>query len=101
MDLSQSERTTQVELVKRVAMDQTTLSRNLAVRVSHKWVASKAEGRERCYRITKAGQAILTRAKPRWKKAQDRMQQALGTDWEIVMNAINRLTAAAMEEGSS
>ena len=95
MELAQTGSTTQVELLKRVAMDQTTLSRNIAVLARNKWVKTEARGRQRFYTVTRSGHAILDRAKPRWKKAQDTMREALGSDWELVQNALSRLAAAA------
>ena len=95
MQISQKEATSQSELMKDIAMDQTTLSRNVAVLVRRKWVKSEAKGRQRLYTITQSGHAMLDRAKPLWKKAQDAMREALGPDWELVQGALSRLTMAA------
>jgi DNA-binding MarR family transcriptional regulator len=96
MTLSRDEKElSQVQLLKDVAMDQTTLSRNLAVLVRRKWVKSEAKGRQRLYSLTLDGRAMLEQARPRWTRAQDRMREALGADWETVWNALNRLAAAA------
>jgi DNA-binding MarR family transcriptional regulator len=95
MQLAQKEGMSQVELLEDIAMDQTTLSRNLAVLVRRKWVKSEVQGRLRNYTVTRAGRAILERAKPGWKRAQNKMRDVLGADWDVVWSAVNRLAAAA------
>jgi DNA-binding MarR family transcriptional regulator len=95
MTLSREEEVSQVQLLKDIAMDQTTLSRNLAVLVRRKWVRSEASGRQRLYSLTLEGRAMLEQARPRWTRAQDKMRKALGADWETVWNALHSLAAAA------
>jgi len=87
-------RASQVELLRDAAIDQTTLSRNLAVLVRRKWVKSEARGRERLYGLTPEGRAMVVRAQSHWKKAQEKMRKALGADWETVFDALNKLAAA-------
>jgi DNA-binding MarR family transcriptional regulator len=77
-----------------MAMDQTTLSRNLAVVVRNGWVKSENRGRERHYALTDAGRAKLSEAKPYWNRAQMKMQRSLGADWESVWKSLDRVAKA-------
>ncbi|HEX4231521.1 MAG TPA: MarR family winged helix-turn-helix transcriptional regulator [Bryobacteraceae bacterium] len=95
--LSAQEDANQRSLWESMAMDQTTLSRNLAVVVRNGWVRSESSGRERRYALTYAGQAKLSEAKPYWKRAQEKMQKTLGSDWESVWKALDRVAKAAQD----
>lgn len=95
MQLAQKAGMSQGELLEHIAMDQTTLSRNLAVLTRRKWVKSEVQGRRRTYTLTRAGSTILERAKPGWQRSQEKMRKALGADWDVVWSALNRLAAAA------
>lgn len=88
----------QSELAKMLSLDQTTLSRNLAVLIDRKWVkksASQTDRRLAVYTVSKEGQNAWQQALPHWKKAQAHMQEALGEDWEKVWSAINRVISTA------
>lgn len=93
--ISESGRINQVSLNDGMGMDQTTLSRNLKVLIKHGWVAGEAKGRERFYSLTAEGKEVLKRAQPYWQRAQQKMQQALGADWEHVWQMLSRLATAA------
>ncbi|HWF45644.1 MAG TPA: MarR family winged helix-turn-helix transcriptional regulator [Bryobacteraceae bacterium] len=99
--LSAQEDANQRSLWESMAMDQTTLSRNLAVVVRTGWVNSESRGRERRYALTKAGRAKLSEAKPYWKRAQKKMQKLLGSDWESVWKALDRVAKAAQDANRS
>jgi DNA-binding MarR family transcriptional regulator len=95
--LSGREDANQRSLWESMAMDQTTLSRNLAVMVRNGWVKSESSGRERRYALTAAGRAKLSEAKPYWKRAQAKMQRSLGSDWESVWKALDRVAKAVQD----
>jgi DNA-binding MarR family transcriptional regulator len=66
-----------------LAMDLTTLSRNLGpLREAGllRTARSKADGRVRLVRLTEEGRRTLSRALPRWKEAQERVLEALGPE---------------------
>jgi DNA-binding MarR family transcriptional regulator len=94
MEIAHRQPVSQSELLKGAVIDQTTLSRNLAVVVKHGWVACEVKGRQRVYSISKSGRAKLERAKPKWMAAQERMKAALGPDWEAVRDAVARIATA-------
>jgi DNA-binding MarR family transcriptional regulator len=88
----------QAELVRILAVDQTTLSRNLQVLIARRWLkrsASKADARQSTYKLTAAGLATLNAALPAWKNAQQQMRQTLGTDFDAALALLARLQEAA------
>ena len=88
----------QSELAKALSLDQTTLSRNLAVLIDRKWIkksASKADRRLAVYAVSEEGRTAWQQALPYWKQAQAHMQELLGDDWEKVWTAIDRVIGAA------
>jgi DNA-binding MarR family transcriptional regulator len=70
------------ELARRMGMDVSTLSRNLAVLVSHGWAAQGpgADARSRSIEITPAGRAKRQEAHRHWKSAQRGLNEALGVE---------------------
>jgi DNA-binding MarR family transcriptional regulator len=72
----------QGKLGKLLALDSTTLTRMLALLRKRGWIQEK-EGEDRRFqliRLTSAGRAKLRHSLRHWKRAQDRMQSALGED---------------------
>ena len=72
----------QGKLSKLLALDSTTLKRMLALLRKRGWIQEK-EGEDRRFRLirlTSAGRAKLQHSLPHWKRAQARMQGALGED---------------------
>jgi DNA-binding MarR family transcriptional regulator len=70
----------QGELGKLLALDSTTLTRMLALLKKRGWVQEK-EGDDRRFRfirLTTAGRRKFQQSLPHWKRAQDRLQTALG-----------------------
>lgn len=63
-----------------LAMDQTTLTRNLALMQRERWidVVARPSGREKGWGLTTQGEATLEAAKPLWERAQRRVQQRIG-----------------------
>jgi DNA-binding MarR family transcriptional regulator len=70
------------EVAHTAGMDQSTASRNLAVLEARGLVAATVaadDRRQRLLRLTPRGRAVLVRAYPRWRKAQDEVT-ALAAD---------------------
>ena len=70
------------ELAERMAMDRTTLSRNLKVLVRGGLLQMQPgeDGRTRLVRITPAGEQALEEAYPLWQRAQQETVSALGEE---------------------
>jgi DNA-binding MarR family transcriptional regulator len=66
-------------LGERLAVDKTTISRNVKVLERHRWVTAVRgeDARERVISVTSAGAAALDKARPYWERAQKRMRAAL------------------------
>lgn len=64
-----------------LAMDQTTLTRNLALleRRGLVEVVARPSGREKCWGLTAEGKSTLAAAKPLWERAQAEVRDRLGT----------------------
>ena len=68
-------------LGERLAVDKTTISRNVKVLERHRWVTTDRgeDARERVVSLTDAGAAALEKARPFWDRAQKRMRAALAS----------------------
>lgn len=68
-------------LGERLAVDKTTISRNIKVLERHRWVTVECgqDARERVVSVTNAGVAALDKARPSWDRAQTRMRAALAS----------------------
>jgi DNA-binding MarR family transcriptional regulator len=74
-----------------LGLDKTTMSRNLRVMERNGWIERTPR-----YRLTKAGAQVLTKARPGWSRAQEKMKTALGTeDWHNALNLLNRVAEAS------
>ena len=85
-------------LAKALALDKTTLSRNLSVLERRGWVERQAatDQRERGFRLTPAGRGLLKTARPAWKRAQARLQSAMtGEQWDQMRRAFRVFTNAS------
>jgi DNA-binding MarR family transcriptional regulator len=88
----------QQELADRLDLDQTTLSRNLRLLITNKWIKrirSKEDRRLTCYSVTPAGLEVRQTAALHWNRAQQHMRQALGADWETAFAILRRLSSVA------
>jgi DNA-binding MarR family transcriptional regulator len=68
------------DLVDALAMDQTTLSRTLAL-MERDGLIARLEGEDRRavhWKLTSAGRARFKRAEPHWKEAQESVKRLLG-----------------------
>ena len=71
----------QGELGRLLALDSTTLTRMLEPLKKRGWVQAKEgndDRRLRIFSLTAAGRAKYQHSVPHWKRAQDKMQRALG-----------------------
>lgn len=100
MALERAGEISQGKLGQLLGLDSTTLTRMLELLKKRDWIQEK-EGEDRRFRIiglTTAGRTKLQQGLPHWKRAQDRLQSALG---EHTMNQLGGLLAqvAAMPGG--
>ena len=77
-----AERARPNDLIRRLRIDQTTLSRNVDRMCKEGWLALEADTDQRSNWIflTPKGQRLLEQAYPAWKKAQDKLAKRLGAD---------------------
>jgi DNA-binding MarR family transcriptional regulator len=84
------------ELAQGLAMDRTTLTRNLKPleRQGLVQIESGQDRRTRIVRLTDAGQTALTTALPLWQQAQACIVEQLGqTRWSVLLSHLNETTA--------
>jgi DNA-binding MarR family transcriptional regulator len=64
-----------------LTIDQTTLTRNLAILAREGLIAvlDRPSGREKSWGLTASGAELMTKAKPLWEKAQAEIRSRLGT----------------------
>ncbi|NUM43286.1 MAG: winged helix-turn-helix transcriptional regulator [Anaerolineales bacterium] len=83
------------ELAFVLAMDRTTLTRNLNPLLEKEWVqVSVGEDRRvRPIKITPKGATILAQALPLWEQAQAKIVDQLGADkWEEMMRGLHQIS---------
>lgn len=88
------------ELAEMLVLDQSSLSRNLAVleRLGFiKLEPSATDRRERIVSLTRNGKATLARGYPIWKKAQGAIAEVMKEDLEEQLKALRRITRTAQE----
>jgi DNA-binding MarR family transcriptional regulator len=91
---------TVTELADRLVLEQSSLSRNLAVleRLGYVKLVPGDDRRERKVGLTRSGRAALTKAAPIWKRAQNALAGALeGGDLELHLRSLRRITKTAQE----
>jgi DNA-binding MarR family transcriptional regulator len=89
----------QAPLGRALGLDKTTMSRNLRLMETNRWIEldSTDDRRERCYRLTPAGEKILSAAKPGWMRAQAKLRAAMETgEWENLSTTFGRVAEAAL-----
>jgi DNA-binding MarR family transcriptional regulator len=87
-------------LAQRMAMDRTTLSRNLKplVRDGLLEVSPGGDGRTRLVRISLEGEQALDKAYPMWKMAQEEVVGSLGEErYEALLGDVVRAVAIAAD----
>ncbi len=90
---------TAVSLAEYFGADPTTLSRSLKPLIKQGLIAVRpdpTDGRSRLLRITAKGEAKLREAGPHWRKAQARMQSAMGEARLAVLHALLDGAAAGL-----
>ena len=77
-----------------LAMEQSTLSRNLQGLARKGWVSSGTAPGSRVarYEVTRAGRAALDRARPAWTRAQTSVKRELGADWDALWPLLRKLS---------
>jgi DNA-binding MarR family transcriptional regulator len=99
MALDRTGEVSQGRLAKLLALDSTTLTRMLEMLTKKGWVKEK-EGEDRRFRmirLTAAGRTKLAQSMPHWKKAQSRVQEALGEQtMSQLAGMLERVTAMAV-----
>lgn len=88
---------TQADLAKAMAMDSSTLSRNLRPLEAAGWIAVQAgaDARSHALALTASGRRKRTQAQAQWKKAQLTLNEAVGVDDIVALHAlIDRMTEA-------
>ena len=87
----------QDQLAAWLAMEQSTLSRNLQGLARKRWISSRtaAGARAARYDATAAGRQALARARPAWQRAQARVKRALGADWAALAPLLHKLATLA------
>jgi DNA-binding MarR family transcriptional regulator len=70
------------DLIRRLKIDQTTLSRNVDRMCKERWLALEPDTDQRSHWITLTakGKRLLEQAYPAWKAAQDKLAKRLGAD---------------------
>jgi DNA-binding MarR family transcriptional regulator len=89
--IANSEETRPAELAKFLAMDESTLSRNVARMCARGWLRLEAgEGDRRSHQITvtEKGMALLRKSYPAWQKAQDQVTKQLGPDGVTALKSV-------------
>jgi len=85
-------------LAETLGLNQTTLSRNLAILLEKDWIesdGSPGDKRKTLYKLSREGLAVWNRALPHWRHAQDGLRKSLGADWETVQSALEKLAGVS------
>lgn len=80
--VASAERTRPNDLIRRLRIDQTTLSRNVDRMCKEGWLALVPDTDQRSHwiTVTTKGHRLLEQAYPAWKAAQDKLAKRLGAD---------------------
>ncbi len=100
MALNLTGETTQGKLGKLLALDSTTLTRTLKLVKERGWVKAMQgeDRRQRRLTLTAAGREKLQKSMPRWKQAQETLQNALGEEaWSQLGGLLAQVTRAGVE----
>lgn len=86
---------TATDLADRLAIDRTTLVRNLEILERDGLLVSAKDGRARRKTLSKAGEKALAKAMPLWRKAQDELVGKLGAEgWDETRKRLRELREA-------
>jgi DNA-binding MarR family transcriptional regulator len=91
---------TVTQLIKLLVMDQTTLTRSLALLERNGLLkqAPNPDARVKSVQLTKKGVRALEKAEPRWASAQKKMLSAIGpAAWAVLSGELHRLAHEPVE----
>jgi|SRR5437762_3130210 DNA-binding MarR family transcriptional regulator len=95
----------QAGIAQTLGMDKTTLSRNLKVLRQRGWVESAAgsgDARRRELALTAEGRAVLAKARPGWRRAQEAFRRQLkGLDFPQLLETMESVSRAAVDAGTA
>jgi DNA-binding MarR family transcriptional regulator len=89
--IANREETRPAELAKFLAMDESTLSRNVARMCARGWLRLEPGGGDRRSHqitVTEKGMALLRKSYPAWQKAQDQVANQLGPDGVTALKSV-------------
>lgn len=89
--IADGEDTRPAELAKYLAMDESTLSRNIARMCARGWLRLQVgddDRRTHQIAITEKGRALLRKSFPAWQKAQARVAQRIGPEGVSVLRSL-------------
>lgn len=91
------------DLALAMAMEPSTLTRNLKPLVAAGWVevAAGADGRSRAISATTSGHAKRREAQRHWKLAQQSLNQTLGTERVLALHALIQESLALLATGDT
>jgi DNA-binding MarR family transcriptional regulator len=98
--LSMTEEVTMHDLAFVLAMDRTTLTRNLSPLLKKGWIKVSVgdDRRARPVKITPKGKSILENALPFWEKAQSHITDSLGdSKWDQIMRGLHKISMIVEE----
>jgi DNA-binding MarR family transcriptional regulator len=81
------------ELAEALGLERTTLTRNLALLEDASWVKcqpAEKDARSRIVTVTEEGRAIVARAFPAWRRAQDITAAAIGAGGAAALRGLTR-----------
>lgn len=89
-----------MRLAENLALDRTTLTRNLKILQKQGWVALTPgeDRRERVVSLTEAGEAAFERTLPYWHRAQEKVEETLGAEtWRRLHEDLAALADLTMD----
>lgn len=98
--LSMMDEASMQELAHILAMDRTTLTRNLSPLLRKGLVKVKvgSDRRSRPLTLTPKGQSTLEKALPYWEKAQSRIVNEIGAEqWDLMMRGLHQISMIVEE----
>lgn len=81
---------TSTRLCRNLGLEQSSLSRNLALMKRRGWVQAERgrDARSLELRLTKKGDALISRALPHWRRAQRATSRLLGTEGSALLSKL-------------
>jgi DNA-binding MarR family transcriptional regulator len=94
---------TQAELARGLAMDQSSLTRTLALVHKRGWIKKRVatDRRSRVFVATRAGRAEVERARPHWQRAQQRLMAAMGSERAGMLAALIQDASLALRDADA